>query len=287
MTNREKRFLIIVAVLLVAILFLLFLISKTDQPIFSVTFLNAGQGDAALIKFRDGQTMLVDCGPNKDILWRLGANLPFFRRTLDYLVITHPDLDHYGGCSEVLDRYKVKNIITNGEVKQDKYFAIWQQAREAEGAQEKIISASEEKNIAGTKLIFLFASASSSWDYNKSEGNNKSLVFKLIDEQSKISILFTGDMETPLENALLKTYCVGSSVPCNYLQSDILKVGHHGSDSSSSEEFLGAVAPARAIISVGPNSFGHPSLRTMRKLERAGAEILRTDQIGDIIIIGQ
>lgn len=286
MSAREKRLVIIILVLLAAIGLLLFIIHRFDQPVFSVKFFNIGQGDSALIKFRDGQKMLVDCGPNKEILWKLGDSLSFFDRELNYLVITHPDLDHYGGCAGVLDRYKVKNVLINGERKNDDYFSLWEKALAAESAQTEVLSANKKMEIGGTQLNFLFAAASSSLNYKASEGNNKSLVLKLVDAHSHISILFAADMETSLEEAILQTYCPASSTPCDFLKSDILKVGHHGSDSSSSEEFLRAVAPQKAIISVGQNFFGHPSLRVLRKLERVEAKILRTDHVGDIIIGG-
>ena len=96
------------------------------------------------------------------------------------------------------------------------------------------------------------------------------------------NFLFTGDMEEPLEKLLGEKYCVSTST-C-ILNSDILKVGHHGSDGASSELFLSFVKPKTAVISVGKNKYGHPTLRAMRHLERAGAEILRTDLIGDIVL---
>lgn len=281
MTIGEKRFAFIILSLLAVVFILLFIVRHFSQPEFSVTFFNIGQGDSALIKFRNGQKMLVDCGPNKEVLWKLGASLSFFDRELDYLVISHPDLDHYGGCAAVLERYKVKNIITNGESKDDDYFAIWEKALAAEDSKKEIVATDKNMEIGGTKLFFLFPAVSSSL---KMAGNNKSLVMKVTDVSSHLSFLFAGDMEELLEKEILQTYCFVSSTSCAFLQSDILKVGHHGSDSSSSEEFLRAVAPKKAIISVGQNSFGHPSLRTLRKIERTDAEILRTDQIGDIII---
>ncbi len=96
--------------------------------------------------------------------------------------------------------------------------------------------------------------------------------------------LFAGDAEMPLEIALLKTFCSGGFENCPGFRADYLKVGHHGSDSSTGEDWLMAVRPKVGIISVGKNKFGHPSLRVLRKLERANAEIWRTDEKGDIIV---
>jgi len=93
-----------------------------------------------------------------------------------------------------------------------------------------------------------------------------------------------GDAEAPLENAMLDKYCVSTSTPmiCPKLRADVLKVGHHGSDSSSGELFLSAVSPRKAVISVGKNRFGHPSFRVLKKLQRSGAEVWRTDEAGNI-----
>jgi len=85
---------------------------------FQVIFFDIGQGDAALIKFNNDEKMLVDCGADKEILTKLGTRLSFYDQTIDYLLITHFDLDHYGGCIDVLKRYEVKYIITNGQKKE-------------------------------------------------------------------------------------------------------------------------------------------------------------------------
>ncbi|MCX6780029.1 MAG: MBL fold metallo-hydrolase, partial [Candidatus Magasanikbacteria bacterium] len=97
--------------------------------------------------------------------------------------------------------------------------------------------------------------------------------------------LFTGDMEMPLEDAILEKYCSDNIFPCPSLAADYLKVGHHGSESSSGVKFLKAVSARYSIVSVGAkNRYGHPSMRVLKKLERAKMEIWRTDLKGDIIL---
>jgi competence protein ComEC len=278
-----KKPIIIISILLILITGL-FLYTKLDnsQKHFQVTFFNIGQGDAALIQFNDGKKMLVDCGPDRKILSKLGKALPFYDRKIDYLVSTHPDLDHYGGCADVLKRYEVKTIVINGKEKFDPYFKVWDRTMKNEGAEIKIMKAPEEWLIAGATLEFIAPDDLLAVDEEKAEGNNASIVFRLINGERKY--LFTGDMEEPLEKALMQKYCSVSSTICPVLQADVLKVGHHGSDTSSGEDFLYLVNPKTAIISVGKNKYGHPSFRVMKKLERAGAEILRTDEKGDIIL---
>lgn len=294
-----------------------------NQTQFSVTFLNIGQGDAALIKFSNGQKMLVDCGPNSIILSALGKSLPFWDRTIDYVLATHPDLDHYGGCVDVARRYRVKHIITNGRGKPyDAYWREWNKVGQESGAELITLTGHQIWHFGSSTLEFFSPDDTLDMVTKEDDNNNYSIVFKLTNENNK-NFLFTGDMEAPLEKALLNKYCPefafsaaqmatnspltpllrkgeNSNPPLSQkrgqgeislpilstcpLRSGILKVGHHGSNNSSSEEFLSVVRPKEAIISVGPNKFGHPSLRVIRHLERVGAKILRTDQIGDILI---
>lgn len=283
MEGKRKKIVIVILVLLLLIWASLFYFKIfTPRYVDSVTFFDVGQGDAALIKFDNGQKMLVDCGINRKILSKLGSALPFFDRTIDYLLVTHPDGDHYGGCPAVLERYQVKNIITNGAQKfNDPYWLAWKKYQQLEQANNKIIVGRETMIIGNSKLEFLAPDESLGIDPSKSGGNNHSIVFLLKNNLGKF--LFTGDMEAPLEDAIISKYCLNSS-RCSVLKSDYLKVGHHGSDSSSGVGFLEKVDPTYSIVSVGPNKYGHPSLRILRKLARIGAQIWRTDQLNDIIV---
>ncbi|MFA5127377.1 MAG: MBL fold metallo-hydrolase [Patescibacteria group bacterium] len=291
--RRAKIILTIATLVIVTALILLFVYSKQFfAPSFKVIFFNVGQGDSTLIRFANGEKMLVDCGPDKIAVGKLGEYLPFYDRTIDYLLITHPDLDHYGGCVDVLKRYNVKNIITNGDTKpDDSYYQIWDKYNHAENANEILVNNPTTTIISGASLNFL----SPDTDFNlgtASGGNNNSIVFLF--KYNTTTILFTGDMETVLEKEIINKYCLpsgeisrretSSTITCENLDADYLKIGHHGSDSSSDEEFLNFVSPKFAIISVGKNSFGHPSLRTIRKLERVGAVVWRTDEKDDIIV---
>lgn len=324
MRVQNKKFLYLLICLPALLLFGFFYYQyfETQRHTFHVTFLDIGQGDAALINFADGEKMLVDCGPSKIVLSALGRNMAFYDRTIDYVLATHPDLDHYGGCVDVVKNYHVKEIIVNGHEKpSDPYWREWDKVARESGTVVKVMNAPETWNIASTTLQFLSPDASLPVKFSKSDTNDYSIVFHLVNQIS--TYLFTGDMETPLEKALVEKYC-SSSLPllskegvgvvagesaaatpsnlvtstatpsssplvrgrgddCSTLQSDILKVGHHGSDGSSSELFLSYVKSKIAVISVGPNKYGHPTLRAIKHLQRAGAQILRTDQLGDIL----
>ncbi len=282
MEGKVKKIVLLACGLIILLLVGFFYSKKSTAYYNSVTFFDVGQGDSALITFDNGEKMLVDCGINRKILSKLGSALPFFDRTIDYLLVTHPDGDHYGGCPAVLERYQVKNIITNGVQKSnDQFWLAWKKFLKLENAQSITINGGETMVVGGSPIKFLSPDESLGVEIKKYGGNNSSIVFVLKNNLGKF--LFTGDMETPLENALLKKYCKDVA-RCQSLEADYLKVGHHGSDSSSEVDFLQAVSPEISIISVGSNKYGHPSLRTLRKLERAGSEIWRTDQLNDIII---
>jgi competence protein ComEC len=305
--NKKIVFLIFVILLIISVFgYLYYRYYEIQSHTFRVTFLDVGQGDAALIQFENGEKMLVDCGASKIVLSALGRNLPFYDRTIDYVLATHPDLDHYGGCLDVVKNYHVKEIITNGHGKPaDPYWREWDRIMQASGAELKTIAGHEWWSIASTSLEFLSPDINLKMSTSSADSNNFSIVFHLTHNNE--TFLFTGDMEAPLEKVLVEKYC--SSTPdltlpspvrrgesisfssqekagmrCTTLQSDTLKVGHHGSDGASSELFLSYVKPKTAVISVGPNKYGHPTLRAIRHLERAGAKIMRTDGIGDIVL---
>lgn len=243
----------------------------TQESAVELIFLSIGQGDATLIFFPNGEKMLVDCGPDSGVLAAMADFLPFYDHKLDYLMITHPDSDHYGGCADVLKRFDVGYFIDSAVEKTEPgYVAVLEEARK-ENAVEISLSTSSSLDIAGAKIDFLEPfSFQKEWD-----NNNNSVVFVL--RYGDSSALFVGDAETEREDFLLEKY--GSD-----LDVGLLKVGHHGSAGASSEVFLEKITPKEAVISVGDgNKYGHPSLRVVRKLERSGARVWRTDTRGDII----
>lgn len=246
----------------------------------NISFLDVGQGDASLVIFSDGKKMLVDCGKDAGILSALGRVLPYYDHELDYLIITHPDSDHYGGCIDVLDRFNIRHIVYNGLKKPgDIFWEYFYSKMQVEQSNYTVIDHEQILNISSSTIHFLFPdnpidNISSSL---KMKDNNTSIIFSLVDQNKKI--LFMGDAENELEQYLLNNFK-------DELDSDILKVGHHGSAGSSGRLFLEAVSPAFSIISVGKdNTFGHPSLRVIKKLERTGAKVFRTDEIGDVKIL--
>ena len=244
---------------------------KSAAASFTVTFLDVGQGDAAFLESTEGAQMLVDCGRDGSILPALGRVMDFFDKEIDYLLVTHPDLDHYGGCTDVLKRFDVKNIVYTGVDKPDSQWKYFWATVEAEGAEFLRIDARKSLSLGEGKLDFLFPDTAITRQENT---NNTSIVFKF--SFGEMDALFVGDAEAEVETHLVEKYG-------DYLDTEILKVGHHGSGSSSGSEFLRVVTPEISIISVGAdNHYGHPSGRVIKRLERMGSRIFRTDLAGDI-----
>lgn len=238
-----------------------------------IHFFDVGQGDSTLIKTPTGRTVVIDGGPDWSTLESLGSTLPFFQRRIDVLVLSHANLDHLASFPELLMRYRVGQLL----VSVDTVSAPWFQ---------KIIDATKH---AHTELRVMRAGDSISldteltmdilWPAKKinpallKELNNTSLVLRIDDRHH--SALFTGDMESLVEEVMLR-----AKIP---LESEILKVAHHGSKTSSTEAFLRAVRPKIAVISVGKdNSYGHPNADVIKRLESVGATVRRTDQEGGI-----
>ena len=218
--------------------------------------------------------MLVDCGPSRVVLQGLGRQLPFFDRTIEYLVITHPDLDHYLGCIDVLDRYRVERVWWTGrDNANDPQWQVFKEAIAREGAEVRVIDRAVRHDIGKTVIDVFYPDHPVANE--KANDNNTSVVIRV--QHGTLSALLTGDAEEALERHLAQEY--GAR-----LRAQILKAGHHGSNTSSLQEFLDAVAPEIAVISAGKNNkYGHPTERVLHRLERAGATVRRTDLEGDVV----
>lgn len=247
----------------------------------AVHFLDIGQGDATLLVMPDQTEVLVDCARDGIILPALSRVRAWNDRTLDYLIVTHPDSDHFGGCIDVLQQYQVNHILLTGFQKNGGglWAAFMKQASAETNAQIERVTSTQSLPFSSGQWEILYPNHDVSRDpripsTSVVESNDTSIVLKVTG--AKNSVLLTGDMEAPLEHYLV-------TARGEQLQSTILKVGHHGSDSSSSQEFLDQVRPQTCVISAGKNnSYGHPTTRVLKRLERTGCQILRTDVSGDI-----
>lgn len=272
-------------VLLGGIIFLLFANFFVWQEVWGlgggleVTFFDVGQGDSIFIETPEGHQLLIDGGPSGGrILGKLGDGMPFWDRSLDLVVLTHPDYDHLRGLLDVLDRYKVENILWTGALRETKTFGTWLEKLDAENA--NVVIAQKGQSIrAGDSQFYVFHPFESLEGVMMEKGSNESsIVMKLVYGQN--TFLFTGDISKKEESGIL----VRSDFPVSP-GAQVLKIPHHGSKNSSSKGFLEIINPEVAVISASKdNSYGHPHIQVLDNLQELGIEVFRTDQMGDITI---
>jgi competence protein ComEC len=238
-----------------------------------LTMLDVGQGDAILVEAPSGATLLVDGGPDPDLtLGRLGEALPFYQRRIDIVLLTHPHQDHVGGLVEVLRRYRVGLVLDSGRAFDNPSYARF---LELAGDRLRNARAGQQLDLDGrTTLSILYPSQTDADGPLPDEDINNASVVALL-RCDGFSALLTGDAEGPVEARLADR---GLLVPV-----DVLKVGHHGSNSSTSPPMLADARPTVALISDGvDNDYGHPSPQTLAALADAGVRIRRTDLEGNI-----
>jgi competence protein ComEC len=252
-------------------------VSDLSKPaLLKVVFFDVGQGDAIFIETPKRHQILIDGGPTSSILEKLSKEMPFWDRTIDLVILTHPERDHLFGLLDVLKRYKIENILWTGIIREIPEYKKWKELIEKEKSEIKIAKAGLKIFASDflMKILYPFESLEGKKYQNS---NETSIVSKLIFD--KISFLFTGDILKKQEKELIDQYS-------DFLESNILKLAHHGSKSSNSEEFLREVLPEIAIISVGrENKYGHPHQEVLERLEKYDIKILRTDRDKDIKII--
>ncbi len=248
----------------------------------TVAFLDVGQGDAIFIESPNGNQMLLDAGPGKSVLRELSKIMPFYDRSIDVLLATHPDADHIGGMPDVLEKYKVSLFLepgVEGDTSLYKELELQIEKRESQGKIEKL-EARRGMVVdlgSGAILEILFPAI----DPEGMETNTASIVARLVYGASEF--LLTGDSPSNIEDYLVSQNCTETN--CAFgLDADVLKAGHHGSKTSTSREFVSTVSPEYAIISAGKdNRYGHPHPEVLETLTTTGAKILRTDTSGRII----
>lgn len=234
---------------------------------FTVRFLDVGQADAALI-LCDGESMLIDGGNAEDssLVYTCLKNLDISH--LNYIVCTHAHEDHVGGLSGALQFASVDHALAPVGAYDSRAFQSFVKYLDQQGKSIEIPEAGDTFPLGSAQVEVLGPVRESD------DTNNTSIVLKIT--YGETSFLFTGDAERQEEEDILNT---GAS-----LKSTVLKVGHHGSDTSTTYPFLREVMPEYAVISVGEgNSYGHPTENTLSRLKDAGAQIYRTDLMGDII----
>ncbi len=247
----------------------------------SVHFLNVGEGDSILIQTPQKKNILIDGGGTPFYDFDVGENvvIPYLRRLginhIDLMFLTHPDMDHLEGLITILKEMEVDMVIDSGiNYQHDTYQKFLSLIKEDEGITYYQAREGDIIKLA-PELQLLVLNSLNIKDYGQEINfNNHSIVLKLLYKNT--DFLFTGDIEEKAEMNLLSWN--------SFLQSDILKVAHHGSNTSTTDLFLNQVKPEVAVISVGSNNFTHPHPEVMKKLEASCQKVLRTDLNGTIII---
>lgn len=239
---------------------------------------DVGQGDAILIQKKSTQ-ILIDGGPDNSVLSCLGRHMPFWDRSIEMVILTHPDIDHYGGLIDVFKNYKIKKYITNGDRSSSESYKVLENLVGGSGVSSVLLHAPMSVRF---DLIWL----DTVWPQQKvqdlknqkfeTRDNNNSIVLLL--NYGQFKALFTGDVETEVSDQLSENNKVQNS--------EYIKVNHHGSKNGLSQKLLDVIKPKVAVISVGKkNRYGHPHAEILKILNDKDVKTLRTDFAGDIVIV--
>jgi competence protein ComEC len=268
---------VIPPLLLAAILISVTAATMPDDKL-RVSFLDVGQGDAILIE-QGNQQVLVDGGPSPQaISLALGDKMPFWDRTVELVISTHPDQDHLAGLVEVLRRFQVRRVLHPDLDSESPLYDEWLGLIKQKNIKTTIAQAGQQIILGSEAIIKVLNPPATHLTDTESDIDNNGIVLRL--SAGRISFLLTADIGQAAEFKLIADRAE--------LNSTVLKVAHHGSDTSTTPEFLAVVAPQIAVISVGAdNKFGHPNREVVNRLEKKpGAEnIYRTDWHGTIEFI--
>jgi len=257
------------------ILVCLAVFTQAKNPFLEVNFYDVGQGDAIFIEAPNGNQILIDGGPDDTILEKLGEKLPFHDRCLDLVILTHPEADHINGLVEVLKNYRVEHILYTGVTRDTAAYRQWSSLIEEKNIPLTIAQAGQIIYLSPQiKLYILWPSQDLSGQHMEESSNNTSVVARLV--YGEAEFLFTGDIEKEAERDLV-------SQKIN-LASDVLKVAHHGSKTSTIQEFISEVNPKVAVICAGEkNPYGHPHPTVLERLK--DVRVYGTYKDGDVEIL--
>jgi competence protein ComEC len=269
---KHWKIILITTMLFANILIWYAVFQESPKDYLSVAFLDVGQGDSILITSPVGNRLLIDGGPGKQVLRQISTQLPFYTRSLDLVMASHPDSDHIGGLPDVLRKYTVSGMMVSGAVSSSGEYQELENLITTQKIPKIEARRGQRIDLGGGAIVDIFFPER---DASKMETNKASIIAKL--SYGENSFLFVGDTPIEIENYLAKTY--GKN-----LQADVYKVSHHGSKNSNTELFVGFVSPKYGVISVGANNrYGHPNQEVLDLLKRFQTKIFRTDQDGTII----
>lgn len=232
---------------------------------------DVGQGDAILI-VKGTTQILIDGGPGNKVLSCISKYIPFWDRTIEVVVLTHPDADHATGLVGVLRNYTVEHFVSNGQAKDTSVYAALINSVADNGAKKSTVKKDDRFVYGKLSFDILFPVQVPGTPQAQKDANNYSVVLKL--SYGDFDALLLGDIEDAASDFIADNFDLTGI--------EYLKVPHHGSKNGLSESLLYEVRPEVAVISLGKNSFGHPHEEVLGMLKNT--RVLRTDELGDIII---
>ena len=270
MDTSYKAAIIFSLMILLALNLIVWFFILTENKLVEMNFLDVGQGDATLLKFPNSGKFLIDAGPNRSILNQLGDSLGFFDKKIDVLILSHANLDHYGGFFEILEKYQPKVFVYNGADSNSEIFKNLITLIKNRGIIIIVLKSGDKIKIGNNNMNIL--SPEDNIVFSEKNLNDSSLIIKL--EVNGFKTLFLGDAGYSFLNKLKKDW-----------QADVLKISHHGSKNGTNTDLLALIKPQIALIGVGlNNSYHHPADIVMDLLKDFGVKIFRTDQNGNISI---
>jgi len=272
--KKQKIGLLVILFLAAIVVWIFVFIENHQSNLLTMKFLDVGQGDAEFIETMDKKQVLIDGGPDLSILERLGRAMLFYDHYIDVVISSHPEADHLNGLIEVAKRYRIGAIITTGVVRDTEEYKQWIEIIKEKNIPIYIAKSGGEIDFGNNIKMKILHPFENLIGQKISDSNNTSVIAQL--DYGNFEALFTGDIEKSVENKL-----VASGINLN---SDVLKIAHHGSKTSTTEEFLKAVDALVAIIEVGKdNKYGHPHQEVLDRL--ANLEIFQTGKDGNIEIL--
>lgn len=253
------------------------LLTRPDGKL-HVSFMDVGSGDAILIRAPGGRTVLIDGGPDPGVLQQgLGRRLPFWRRDIDVIVLTHPHADHLTGLVEVLRRYKVGQALDSGSAYPSAMYDAWKQEITDRATPYRAAKAGQTLDLGGGAILKVLHPADATTEVEPDELDSTGMVLSL--EYGQTSLLLTADITADVERLLLEQRAVSRST--------VLKVAHHGSGTSTSPQFLAVVQPSLAVVSVAARDrHGLPDEEVIERLkEQVGEGLYLTSQSGTIEVV--
>ena len=249
-------------------------IASQKDGLLKVYFLDVGQGDSIFVETPNGNQILIDGGPDNKVIQKLAKVMPFYDHDIDMVIATHPHADHIAGLIEVLERYNVKNVLQAKEDYNSPVVPAWRDAVKNEKTNEIEAIAGKIIELGNGVVLKIIYPEESLEGQTVKNPNNSSVVMML--DYKETEILLVGDIEAKVEKELLD----------DDIDADILKVGHHGSKTSTTANFLERISPQVAFVEVGSkNKFGHPSPEVIQRLENSGIKYYRTDLDGHMEVL--